>query len=53
MATLPAAPAKPATAATPAANTLDTTDVTKLNDALGSAGVDLRVRRNARSALHR
>lgn len=24
---------------------MDTTDVSKLNDALGSAGVDLRVRR--------
>ncbi|KAI0340822.1 hypothetical protein BDW22DRAFT_1408315 [Trametopsis cervina] len=37
-AALPAAPPKPA----PVANTVDTTDVSKLNDALGSAGVDLR-----------
>ena len=47
MATLPAAPPKPATTVAPAANQLDTTDVTKLNDALGSAGVDLRVRLDA------
>lgn len=50
MATLPAAPAKPAAAPTPATSALDTTDVTKLNDALGSAGVDLRAEEES---LHR
>ena len=46
MATIPTVPAvKPAATPIPATSTLDTTDVTKLNDALGSAGVDLRVRR--------
>ncbi|GJE87526.1 TAF4 domain-containing protein [Phanerochaete sordida] len=49
MATIPTAP-KPVIAAAPPTSTLDTTDVTKLNDALGSAGVDLRAEEES---LHR
>ncbi|EKM59896.1 uncharacterized protein PHACADRAFT_192286 [Phanerochaete carnosa HHB-10118-sp] len=50
LATIPTAP-KPVTAApAPVTSSLDTTDVTKLNDALGSAGVDLRAEEES---LHR
>lgn len=50
MATTSTAP-KPASVPTPATSSLDTTDVTKLNDALGSAGVDLRVRDIAQASI--
>lgn len=49
MATIPTVQ-KPVTPAAPPTNALDTTDVTKLNDALGSAGVDLRAEEES---LHR